>query len=200
MSLLYITDEALKLKLQGLTVSDANEDARSVPVRYRTPENELADQVFPVIVIENNGYAQDPTRAHSGYIPLNYAPEGYAPVDAGGWRFTETPLPLNVDYTVTLYTRKALHRTALVGAMAAFAYLPGRLGFLEVAGDGTLRRLEVIGGPTLSTARDAQGKRLLTALWRLRTTAELIWAPLDAVRETTAVDLTVAPIGATMTE
>lgn len=200
MSLLYITDKALKQKLQGLTVSDAAETHRPVPVRYRTPENELADQVFPVLVIENNGYAQDPARAHSGYIPLNYAPEGRAIPDAGAWVFTETPLPLNVDYTVTLYCRKALHRTALIGALAAFDYLPGRLGFLQVEGDKTLRRLEVIGGPALSTARDAQGKRLLTAVWRLRTTAELIWASLDAVSEATALDLTVAPIGADMSE
>lgn len=195
MPFLYNENEAIRLKLGGLTVSDANDPlTRKVPVRFRAPEQELADEVFPVIVIDEPSWAVDPERAHSGYTQLAYTPEGYAKPDPGMRLFTQTPQPVNIDWVVTLYCRKALHRSALLAALAAFDYLPGRLGFLEVPQDGTLRRLEVIGGPVTDSVLDPQGKRLLTAVWRLRTTGELIWAPLDPVPETTSIDLTVSPI------
>ena len=196
MPFLYNENEAIKAKLGGLTVTDGNDPlGRAVPVRFRAPEQELADEVFPAIVIDEANWSVDPERAHSGYVPLPYTPEGYAAPDPGSWLFTQMPLPLNVDWTVTLYCRKSLHRTALLGQLGTFPYLPGRLGFLQVPQDGTLRRLEVIGGPTTDSVLDGQGKRLLTAVWRIRTTGELIWAPIDPVTETTSIDLTVSPIG-----
>ena len=191
----YNEDGAVKAKLSGLTVSDVDAGGRPVPVRYRTPENELADVVYPVIVIDEGDWSEDPTRAHSGLCPLGYTPEGYATPDPGIHLFTEMPRPINIDYVVTLYCRKALHRTSLLRQLAAFDYLPARMGYLQVPQDGTLRRLEVIGGPVNSSVLDGQGKRLLTAVWRIRTTGELIWAPITAVPEATSVDLTVTQSG-----
>jgi hypothetical protein len=72
-------DMALKFKLQGLTVSDANMSNRPVPVRYRLPEDELATLTYPSIIIEHIGFFPDPSREHRGYCQLPYAPEGYAP-------------------------------------------------------------------------------------------------------------------------
>lgn len=196
MPFLYNENEALRLKLGGLSVTDANDPTgREVPVRFRAPEQELADQVFPVIVIDEPSWAWDPERAHSGYVPVPYAPEGYAVPDPGSWLFTQEPLPVNIDWVVTLYCRKALHRSALLAQLAAFAYLPARLGFLEVPQDGTLRRLEVTGGPVTDSVLDGQGKRLLTAVWRIRAVGELFWAPLDPVNATTSIDVTVSPTG-----
>lgn len=196
MPFLYNENEAIKAKLGGLTVTDANDPiGRDVPVRFRAPEQELADQVFPVIVIDEPSWSIDPERAHSGYGPVAYTPEGYATPDAGMQLYTQMPQPVNIDWIVTLYCRKALHRSALLARLAGFDYLPGRLGYLEVPQDGTLRRFEVTGGPVTDSVLDGEGKRLLTATWRVRTTGELIWAPLDPVPETTSLDLTVSQIG-----
>jgi hypothetical protein len=196
MPLLYNEDAALKAKLSGLLVTDVNDPGgRPVPVRYRSPENEMADVVYPILILDEADWSEAPERAHSGYSQLAYVPEGYAAPDPGVTLMTEMPRPINIDWTLTLYCRKALHRASIIAQLAQFAYLPARLGFLQVPQDQSLRRLEVIGGPATSSVLDAQGKRLLTAVWKLRTTGELIWAPVDSIPEATSVDLTVTPTG-----
>lgn len=196
MPLLYNEDDALKTKLSGLTVQDVNDPGgRPVPVRYRSPENEMADLVYPILILDEAEWSIAPERAHSGYTPVGYTPEGYATPDPTVTLMTQTPQPINIDWTLTLYCRKALHRASLIAQLAQFQYLPGRLGYLQVPQDNSLRRLEVIGGPATSQAMDGQGKRLLTAVWKLRTTGELIWAPVDFIPEATSVDLTVTQTG-----
>lgn len=196
MPLLYNEDAALKTKLSGLKVQDVNDpDGRPVPVRYRSPENELADLVYPILMLDEADWSPAPERAHSGYVPLAYVPEGYASPDPSVTLFTQMPQPINIDWTLTLYCRKALHRASLIAQLAQFDYLPARLGYLQVPQDNSLRRLEVIGGPETSSVLDGQGKRLLTAVWKIRTTGELIWAPVDFIPEATSVDLTVTPMG-----
>lgn len=68
-------DMAIKYKLQGITVQDANNPARPVKVRFRLPEDELAALDYPIIIIEHLGLFPAPEREHSGYINLPYAPE-----------------------------------------------------------------------------------------------------------------------------
>jgi hypothetical protein len=68
-------DAALKYKLQGITVQDANNPSRPVPVRYRLPEDELASLTYPCIIIEHQGLFPAPEREHAGYVQLPYAPE-----------------------------------------------------------------------------------------------------------------------------
>lgn len=199
MPLLYNEDKALKLKLQGLTVDDATmPNGRPVAVRYREPEQELADQTFPLLVIDHADITYDPARAHVNYVQLSYAPEGYPtfpgfpnPADSPYW--TEYPLPMFVDYIVTLYCRKALHRAQLIAQLLTFDYLPPRFGFLVVPEDQTIRRLDVVGGPTFTDQLDAAGKRMFLTLWRLRTTTEILWAPVDQPVPATdiALDVTV---------
>lgn len=197
MPLLYNEDAALKTKLSGLKVYDVNDPAgRPVLVRYRAPQNELAAAVYPMIVIDEGNWAPAPERAHSGYCPLAYVPEGYAAPDPTVTLYTQMPQPIDIDWTLTLYCRNALHRAPLIAALAGFDYLPGRYGYLQVPQDGTLRRLEVIGGPITSSVIDGQGKRLLTAVWKVRTTGELIWANVDSIPEATSLDLTVTQTGA----
>jgi hypothetical protein len=194
-------DAAVKAKLQGLSVQDVNADARPVGVRFRNPEDELADQSFPLIVLDHVDTSFDPARAHAGYVQLPYAPEGFrpfpqAPDSRHSPYWTEFPLPLFVDYNVTLLTRKAAHMAQLLAALTTFDYLSPRFGYLVVPQDNTVRRLDVTGGPATDTVLDREGKRLFRAVWRIRTTAELIWAPVDEPVRATAIDLTVTPIGA----
>lgn len=193
-------DAAVKAKLAGLSVSDAANAARPVAVRYRDPEDELSDLTFPIILLERVDVTVDPARAHAGYIALPYAPEGYQafpqqPDSRHSPYFTEFPVPLFVDYAVTLLARKAAHATALTAALSVFDRLPLRYGYLVVPQDSTVRRLDVTGGPLTSTVLDGAGKRLFRAVWRVRTTAELIWAPVDTPVPAASLDLTVTPIG-----
>lgn len=196
MPLLYNEDAALKSKLTGLRVDDVNDQAgRPVMVRFRGPENELAPVTYPLIVIDEASWAPAPERAHSGYGPLAYVPEGYGAPDPGVTLWTQMPQPVDIDWTVTLYCRRATHRLQLIAALAGFDYLPARYGYLQVPQDASLRRLEVVGGPITSSVLDGNGKRLLTSVWKIRTTGELIWAQIDTIHEATSIDLTVEAMG-----
>jgi hypothetical protein len=199
--LLYNEDGAIRRKLQGLVVDDAAAPAgREVVARFREPEDELADQTFPLILIDHAGISYDRERAHAGYGPLPYAPEGYqefagAPDMTGSPYYTEFPLPMFVDYVVTLYTRKDLHRAQLIPPLMAFERIPPRFGFLVVPEDKTVRRLDVLGGPTFVEQLDSAGKRLMLTMWKLRTTMEILWAPIDEPSRATDIDLTVTTTG-----
>lgn len=194
-------DAAIKAKLQGLSVDDANAPAGGikVAVRYRAPDDGYADQTFPLIVLDRVDSVVDPSRAHAGYVQIPYAPEGYrsypgAPGRAGSPYWSEFPIPMFLDYTVTLLARRAQHLTQLLTKLTAFDYLTPRYGYLVVPQDATVRRLDVVAGPETDAVKDEQGKRLLRAVWRIRTTAELIWAPIDEPVPASAVDLTVSTI------
>src|SRR3954464_13581109 len=112
---LLMEDEALKTKLSGLTVSDINDPVRPVAVKYRDPEIELSDMIFPSIVIEHAGISKADDREHRGRDFLDYAPEGTLPWwdenspedqfdPAKQTLLTEIPIPINLDYQVTVYT------------------------------------------------------------------------------------------------
>lgn len=200
MPLLYNEDKALKAKLQGLTVQDATSDPRPVAVRFREPENELADQTFPLIIIDHADLLYDPSRAHAGYVPIPYVPEGYqqytgSPAIADSPYWSEYPLPMFVDYVITLHCRKALHRTQLMGQLITFDYLLPKFAYLVVPEDNTLRRLDITGGPQFVDHLDSEGKRLFTVMWRVRTTTEIIWSGIDEPANVTSIDLTVTSPG-----
>ena len=180
----YNEDMALKAKLQGLTVMDANNPTRPVPVRYRLPEDELATLSYPCIIIEHNGINPDPSREHRGYIKLGYAPEGQ-PI---WWPPTATeydpslspysswfPLPYNMDYTVTVYCRKmAEHLQPLIATLATENYLPYHMGFLNIPQDGTFRTMFLMEGPQIQYGKDSDDKRLFRATYMIRVVTEII--------------------------
>jgi len=180
-------DAALKLKLQGLTVSDANSSNRPVPVRFRLPETEVADLTFPIIVISHDGWYPAPERMHSGYAKLPYAPEGYNPWFADTGAATTTfdptdspyyswfPVPYNFDYQITVYARLMHeHTIPLVSALAQYSRLDPRIGFLDIPQDGTKRTMQLLGGPELQTGKDNNGKRLFWVNYKVRVFSELV--------------------------
>lgn len=197
-------DRALKLKLQGLKVSDPNAPAggRGVKVRYRLPENELADLDFPIIIIEHSGISRDPEREHRGYVQLPYAPEGLE----GWWDandtkmdpakspyFTDFPIPHNIDYQVTVLARKALHLMPIVSQLAQIDRLPSRFGYLEVPEDSTIRSLFNMGGPDIGTVsynygNDEDGKRLHRATYMVRVATEIAEVEVDNIWDTFLVN------------
>lgn len=174
-------DEALKLKLQGLTVTDATSDVdlnRRVEVRFRNPEYVFADAIYPLILISHTSIERDPERESRGLVKLNYAPEGYPVWDPitdpnASPYITETPIPLNVNYGIEIFARKQQHLIQLTGLLMGFNRLPPRLGFLPIPEDGTIRRLDILGGPEYTESKDERGKRLFVAMYAVLVSSEI---------------------------
>ncbi|MEV6309989.1 hypothetical protein AB0M10_15490 [Streptomyces sp. NPDC051840] len=179
MPFLLNEDRALKRKFEGLMVHDATSGAgRRVTVRYRNPEYELADATYPLVLLSHTQISRDTDRESRGIVTVHYAPEGYEPwgdmTDPTQSPYqAEMPIPLNLDYQLDVYARKELHLIELTGALMAFDLVPARLGYLPVSEDGTIRRLDVLGGPEYSESKDELGKRLFAASWALRVSSEI---------------------------
>ncbi|MFD9815132.1 putative Ig domain-containing protein [Streptomyces sp. NPDC059080] len=162
---------------------------RRVTVRYQNPEYELADAAYPLALISHTRISRDPERESRGLVNLHYAPEGYEP-----WAdmtdptqspyMAQMPIPLNVDYQIDVYARKELHIIELTGAMMQFDLLPQRFGYLPIGEDGTVRRLDLLGGPDYTESKDEQGKRLFCATWAVRVSSEIV---PDDIRDLTPV-------------
>lgn len=191
---LFNEDAALKKKLEGLTVTDANVTDRKVPVRYRLPESEVADLTFPIIIISHNGWYPATERMHDGYTQVPYAPEGLDPwwFDTGPATTTFLPsespyyswfpTPYNFDYQVSVYSRFMHdHIMPLVSSLAAYDRLPARFGFLDIPQDGTKRTMQLIGGPELQTGNDNNQKRIFWVNYIVRVFSELVPAIINPV-------------------
>jgi hypothetical protein len=192
-------DRAVKAKLQGLSVTDANApDGRPVPVRYRIPEVELATQTFPLIVVEHAGIEKADEREHRGPVYLPYAPEGTTRWWAEGdtsYDVTQSPylvdypIPFDLRYRVMVFTRLAEHDIALASLMMQRDRIPARFGFLEIPEDGTVRRLDLLGGPELADTRDENGKRLFRREYLISVSSEMLQSVADAYIKATSVAL-----------
>ncbi|MER5754288.1 hypothetical protein [Streptomyces sp. NPDC002088] len=192
-------DRAVKAKLQGLSVIDANaSDGRPVPVRYRVPEVELAQQTFPLIVIEHAGIEKDDEREHRGPVRLPYAPEG----KQGWWAdgatsydvadspyLVDYPIPYELRYRVLVFSRTYWHDVALASALAQPDRIPARFGFLEIPEDGTVRRLDLLGGPEMADTRDENGKRLFRREYVISVSSEMLPSVADAYVQAQSVAL-----------
>lgn len=187
-------DAALKKKLQGITVSDANAPAggRLVESRFRGPEDELIKMKFPGIYIEMQGIYPAPERQQQGILRLPYAPEGkdiwwdpnstFQPDASNGPYRTFWPYAFNLDYRITYYTRlQREHTYPGVAQLLQPNYLPAAYGYLDIPQDGTRRSLWLQGGPDIGYGKDEDGKRLFRATFLVRIPTELI-LPFDTIK------------------
>jgi hypothetical protein len=186
-------DAAMKAKLQGITVNDTNAPVGGLPVgvRFRLPENELATATFPLIVIERTRAEPDHQREHRGIVELGYTPEGH---DSASAYLATDPIPYLIEYQVTVYARRQRHAAHIAQTLSARDYLHPRWAYLEVPEDGTVRRLEVAGGPEFNDGRDGQGKRLWQVDYLLHVSAELL-DEVSAIKPVQTVELTTHPLG-----
>lgn len=191
MPFLMNEDAALKQKLTGLLVHDGNSGmpGRPMAVRFRSPEYEMADASYPLALIEHTRIVRDPEREMRGDIKIGYAPEGnptwsdYLDPAASPY-YSQSPIPLSIDYEVNVYCRKNVHLIELTGALMAFSRLTERFGYLEIPQDETVRRLDLLGGPEFSESQDELGKRLFVASYVLRVSAEVFWDDIVNASET----------------
>jgi len=195
-------DDALKKKLQGLKVSDTNAGmaSRPVTVRYRMPENEFATATFPMIVIDRTSILKADEREHRGKVKLMYTPES-----VGAWNplvedYTTSPykvdfpIPFDINYNVTVYSRKEQHNVELVSQLMLQERLPARFGYLEIPQDGTVRSLFLEGGPEFEAAKDTDGKRIYRTHYVVRIPTELPPAVYGAVVKATGINIAIEDI------
>lgn len=186
-------DAAIKAKLQDIVVTDENAPAAGLPVdvRFRLPENEVADATFPLIVVERTRADRDAAREHRGTVVLGYTPEGY---DAAASYLAVDPIPYTIEYQVTVYARKQRHAMNIAATLATTDYLHPRWAYLEVPEDGTIRRLEVAGGPEFTAGRDAHGKRLWQVDYLVQVSSELL-GEIAEIQPVETVVITTEPLG-----
>ena len=173
MTFIISEEEALKALLSGITVEDAGNPARPVAVFYGQPDKEIRAQVYPYITIDLVGISEDTSRAHRGVVNItstsNYIPEGVT-VTGDGLK-TNFPIPVDLYYQVSTWSRTPRHDRQLVAKLFALGRLPFRFGQLSIPQDGTNRRLDMLG----FTKRDVteNDKRLFNNIYNIRISAEI---------------------------
>lgn len=193
-------DKALKAKLQGLKVTDANAPTagRPVTVRYRLPEDEQADLTFPLIVIDRSAISPATDREHRGKVALMYTPESVATWNTAVENYdtspyvVDFPVPVDIQYQISVLARKEMHIVDLTAKLAQQDRLPYRFGFLAVPEDGTVRSLFVDGGPEFAPTKDGEGKRLFQAQYAIRIPTELLPATITRAASPTKVALSLS--------
>ena len=187
-------DAAIKRKLQGLFVTDSSAppEGRPVAVRFTVPSYELATMDYPTIVISHAGIDRASDREHRGPTSLPYIPEGfprdvlgrdgetYIPdgatevyPDRSPFQVPDYPVPMNIDYRITVHNRLEQHQTQLTAALAAIDRIPPRFGYVVVPEDGTIRSLDLIGGPEREETKDENDKRVFRTHYAVRVYSEL---------------------------
>jgi hypothetical protein len=189
---LLAEDEALKLRLSGLTVSDDRNAARPVQVFFRYPEGET-EKNYPFITIELLDISHARNRQHSevtlysNYTESNnqitYWPSTAASVGVVvGQDYLKTNefIPVDIVYQVSTYCRSAQHDRQLSAQMLT-TVVPFRFGYILIAADNTSRRLEMLGWANADLLDQETGyrKRIFRKVYTLQMTAEL---PSDLLR------------------
>lgn len=212
----YNESRALKKKLTGVVVTASTyPNGRPVPVDFVSPDLELRNASYPGIYLSYAGMSKASDREVRGPTNLQYAPAGYPTsvqvpkdfenkdsIETVDWgvqgfeRLTspyhvdEHPIPYNLDFNITALTRNYQQMFEIVAQLDEIDYLPPRFGGLEVPEDGTVRTLDLLGGPDTSTIRDEDGKRLLQSVYSVRVTAELSLYEVEQVKRVVAVNVT----------
>jgi hypothetical protein len=178
-------DAALKAKLTGITVADAKNSARPVGVWFGQPDLEIREQSYPYLTIEMIDISEDTARAHRGYIPLPYTPEGFA---TGTVVYSDYPIPVDIYYQVSSYSRNPRHDRQIISAILKNK-LPMRFNYLEIPQDKTVRPVDLLGYTKRDTAEE--NKRLFVNIFSIKVASEILPEKLtSAISAVASVNIT----------
>jgi len=209
MTFLISEDEALRNLLLGMTVTDqkaASEggSTRSVKVYFGQPDQEIRSQSYPYIVIDMIDISEDNTRAMRGMVKPIYMddPETMPAVQGlnpelpynsatNDWMI-RWPIPVNIDYQVTTYSRQPRHDREILSQIL-YTRIPMRFAVLEPSdgnseGVGTVRRLDLLD----ISKRDVteQGKRLFVNAFTVRVSSEIAETTYNQLYKALQVNVT----------
>lgn len=193
MAFLLSEDKALRDKLSGITVTDQKSEGGTTPrivgVWFGQPDQELRNQSYPYITIDMIDIAKDPQREMRGKTDAAYLIPASMTIGTNESFQTDLPIPVNIDYQITTYSRHPRHDRELISQLL-YSRLPLRFGYLEVTEKSTtvgaettnlntFRRLEVMD----VSKRDVteSGKRLFMNAVTVRVSSEM---PQDTYRKT----------------
>jgi hypothetical protein len=185
MTFILSEDEALRTKLQGMTVSDQKSDGQEVPrqvgVWFGQPDQELRNQAFPYVTIDMVDIQRDTEREMRGLVQPDYLrPDG---LDEETEDFVvDIPIPVYIDYQITTYSRHPRHDRAILAQLLTQKF-PLRFGYLEIpeksvtVGDVTtntitMRRLDVMNVAKRDVTE--QAKRLFVNAISVRVSSEVV--------------------------
>jgi hypothetical protein len=185
MTFLLSEDAALRKRLQGITVTDQKAEGDDVPrqvgVFFGQPDQELRSQVYPYITIDMINFQRDTLRETRGLTKAGYLASP-TNIDTETQDYlVEMPIPVNIDYQITTYSRHPLHDRAILSELMTDR-LP-RFGYLEVLekkevdGDTTTNFLTYRRMDVLNIAkRDVteQAKRLFVNAVTVRVSSEMV--------------------------
>jgi hypothetical protein len=173
MTFLLSEDEALKNRLQGMTVNDQrsenDEVPRAVGVWFGYPDQEVRAQTYPYVTLEMISIQRDTSREMRGTTDAAYLIPAGLTIPAGQQFITDLPIPVNIDYQITTYARHPLHDRAII-AQLLHQKLPFRFGYLEMD-DNTVRRMDVMDVSKRDTVE--QAKRLYQNIVTVRVSSEI---------------------------
>lgn len=214
----YNESRALTKHLQGIRVTASNYPAgRDVPVTWVGPDLELRTASYPGIYLSYAGMSKADDREVRGPTNLQYAPPGYDQhvmvpddmedkdnlnlvdwADVAGfdrlsspYHVDEHPIPYNLDFNVAVLTRNYQQAFEIIAQLDEIERIPPRFGGLEVPEDGTVRTLDLLGGPDTSMIRDEDGKRLIQSVYSVRVTAELNLHEIEEVQRVVSLNIDV---------
>lgn len=211
---LLAEDEALKLRLTGLSVSDDRNQIRPVQVFFRYPEAET-ERLYPFITIEMLDIVHAKNRQHSELPIYYYNPSGgaSAPANASAmpnsmnyWPSISSDfsyitnkneyqvlesnefVPVDLLYQVSTFARSALHDRVLSSMMLTKVF-PFRRGSIHVPADNTDRRLDLLDWSTADLLDPEAGyrKRIFRKVYTLQMSAELPSTDIFGTQQTTSI-------------
>ena len=215
---LLAEDEAIKVRLTGITVSDDRNATRPVKVFFRYPEAET-ERDYPFITIEMLDIVHAKNRQHSENQLYYYNTAGGASAPVGAsvmpnalnyWPsissdfsyFTDKNdyqtlttnefVPVDLLYQVSTFTRSALHDRYLSSIMLTKIF-PFRRGSIHVPADNTDRRLELLDWSTADLLDPEAGyrKRIFRKVYTLQMSAELPSTDVYGSKQATEIVATI---------
>jgi len=167
---LFAEDEALKTHLKGMIVSDERNPTRPVGVWFALPDMEVRDQAFPFLVVELIGVVEAKDREMRGLLKLTNDPGATTSYPSGEIRWAMTPLPINLVYQATAYSRHPRHNRQIIAQMLT-RKVPGRLVGLAVPGDNSKRTMELLSWQSRDSVEG--GRKLWQTVFTLQVTSEI---------------------------
>lgn len=181
----------------GRLMTGPEAKTRLVPVYFRLPENEVRRKTFPYITIDFIGAVRDVEREHRGFVTYGNTANAYTPPSfpEGGGR-TELPVPFQLQYQITQWARYNRHDRQIMTSLLTSRLEP-RFGYLEMVptldapDDFSVRRMDLLSGPTPGDTRDAEGKRVFRKMYSVGISSELFQSDAVALAAVNRLDMSV---------
>jgi hypothetical protein len=186
-------DKALREKLQGITVHDQAADGamtpRKVGVFFGQPDQELRAQNYPYITIDMVDIQRDTQREMRGITNAEYLKPNNFGIDGATEFSVDLPIPVNIDYQITTYSRHPRHDREILSQMLTSRLQ--RFGYLEIVENtvtsgntetvtSTFRRMDLI-NVAKRDSNSEQAKRLFVNAFSVRVSSEVVQSAYRAI-------------------